>query len=170
MIYLEIVSPWTLSLNKMNPNSEAKPFNCKSCGKSFATKGELQKHLRIHTGEKPYECTECGKRFSQSGNRTRHFRVHSGANPYGCAVCDKIFTTQGDSVGNSHRSASPRPTTLEEDRELFVNFSLILCLWFEIQDLRAYNFFDWISNTARRSPPAYAYPYRRETIWMCNMQ
>ena len=51
------------------------------------------------------------------------------------------------SVGNSHRSASPRPTTLEEDRELFVNFSLILCLWFEIQDLRAYNFFDWISNT-----------------------
>ena len=52
------------------------------------------------------------------------------------------------SVGNSHRSASPRPTTLEEDWELFVNFSLILCLWFEIQDLRAYNFFDWISNTA----------------------
>ena len=51
------------------------------------------------------------------------------------------------SVGNSHRPASPRPTTLEEDRELFVNFSLILCLWFEIQDLRAYNFFDWISNT-----------------------
>ena len=55
---------------------------------------------------------------------------------------------QGSSVGNSHRSASLRPTTLEEDRELFVNFSLILCLWFEIQDLRAYNFFDWISNTA----------------------
>ena len=53
----------------------------------------------------------------------------------------------GGSVGNSHRSASPRPTTLEEDRELFVNFSLILCLWFEIQDLRTYNFFDWISNT-----------------------
>ena len=51
------------------------------------------------------------------------------------------------SVGNSHRSASPRPTTLEADRELFVNFSLILCLWFEIQGLRTYNFFDWISNT-----------------------
>ena len=53
----------------------------------------------------------------------------------------------GISIGNCHRSASPRPTTLEKDRELFVNFSLILCLWFEIQDLRAYNFFDWISNT-----------------------
>ena len=49
-------------------------------------------------------------------------------------------------VGNSHRSASPRPTTLEEDRELF--FPSILCLWFKIQGMRTYNFFDWISNTA----------------------
>ena len=55
--------------------------------------------------------------------------------------------TMCSSVGNSHRSASPRPTTLEEDRKLFVKFSLILCLWFEIQGLRTYNFFDWISNT-----------------------
>ena len=52
------------------------------------------------------------------------------------------------SVGNSHRSASPRPTTLEEDRELFVDFSSISCLWFEIQGMRTYNFFDWVSNTA----------------------
>ena len=59
------------------------------------------------------------------------------------------------SVGNSHRSAIPRPTTLEEDRERF-DFSSILCLWFEIQGLRTYNFFDWVSNTGRgylnRSP------------------
>ena len=52
------------------------------------------------------------------------------------------------SVGNSHRSAGPRPTTLEEDRELFVDFSLISCLCFEIQGMRTYNFFDWVSNTA----------------------
>ena len=36
------------------------------------------------------------------------------------------------SVGNSHRSARPRPTALEEDRELLVAFSSILCLGFEI--------------------------------------
>ena len=45
-----------------------------------------------------------------------------------------------DSVGNSHRSASPRSTTLEEDWELFVDFSSIKCLWFEIQAMRTYNF------------------------------
>ena len=31
--------------------------------------------------------------------------------------------------------------------ELFVDFSSILCLWLEIQGMRTYNFFDWISNT-----------------------
>ena len=51
------------------------------------------------------------------------------------------------SVGNSHRPASPRPTTLEEDRKLFVDFSSILCLRFETQAMRTYNFFDWVSNT-----------------------
>ena len=44
------------------------------------------------------------------------------------------------SVGNSHRPASPRPTTLEEDRKLFVDFSSILCLRFETQAMRTYNF------------------------------
>ena len=46
-------------------------------------------------------------------------------------------------VGNTHRSASPKLTTLKEDQELFVDFSSILCLWhvwFEIQGMRTYNF------------------------------
>ena len=51
------------------------------------------------------------------------------------------------SVGNSHRSTGPRPTTLEEDREHFVNFSFFLCLRFEIQGMRTYNVFDWVLNT-----------------------
>ena len=37
------------------------------------------------------------------------------------------------SVPNYCQSVSPKQTTLEEDRELFKNFSSILCLWFEIQ-------------------------------------
>ena len=37
-------------------------------------------------------------------------------------------------VGNSHRSASPRPTTLEQDWELFVDFSSIF--FFMICDSR----------------------------------
>ena len=68
-----------------------------------------------------------------------------------------VFTDKGisiikirltTSVGNSHRSAGPRPTTLEEDRKLFVDFSSIICLWCETQGMRTFNFFDWVSNTA----------------------
>ena len=61
---------------------------------------------------------------------------------------DPLEDQHGSSVGNSHRSAGPRPTTLEEDRELFVDFPLILCLWFEIQGMRTYNIFDLVSTTA----------------------
>ena len=63
---------------------------------------------------------------------------------YSCLVTNQCYFI---SIGNSHRFAGPRPTTLEEDRELFVDFSLMLCLWFEIHDMRTYNFFDWVSNT-----------------------
>ena len=46
------------------------------------------------------------------------------------------------SVGNSHRSASPRSTTLEEDRELFVDFSSILSLWENSRRTREFHFLD----------------------------
>ena len=51
------------------------------------------------------------------------------------------------SVWKSHRSASLRSTTLEEDGELFVDILSISCFWFEIKAMRTYNFFHWVSNT-----------------------
>ena len=56
------------------------------------------------------------------------------------------FSTN-NSVGNSLRSPGPGPITLEEGRELFVDFSSILGLWFEIHGMRTHNFLDWVSNT-----------------------
>ena len=51
------------------------------------------------------------------------------------------------SVPNYCQSVSPMQTTLEEDRELFKNFSSILCLWFEIQGSRTDNCFGWVLNS-----------------------
>jgi uncharacterized Zn-finger protein len=38
------------------------------CGKVYSQNGDLQKHIRTHTGDKPYKCDVCGKGFSQNGN------------------------------------------------------------------------------------------------------
>ena len=57
------------------------------------------------------------------------------------------YKDPGQKVGrNLHETVSLRLTTLEEDRELFVDFSSIWCLWLEIQGTRT-NFFDRVSNS-----------------------
>ena len=72
-----------------------------------------------------------------------------GISRYGIDLVLLKYSTCNTSVVNSHRSASPRLTTLEEDWELFVDFSSSLCLWFEIQAMRTYNFFYLVSNTVQ---------------------
>ena len=78
-----------------------------------------------------------------------------------------------DSVGNSHRSASLRLTTLEEDWELFVDFPsnyLMFMIWDSShEDLKL---FDWVSNTASYgfisfyvNPPSYSYDKSFCEIW-----
>ncbi|XP_060588224.1 zinc finger protein 561-like, partial [Ruditapes philippinarum] len=45
---------------------------CTYCGKIFTKTGNLNRHIRIHTGERPYECRTCGKRFSDQSYVRKH--------------------------------------------------------------------------------------------------
>ena len=51
------------------------------CGKVYSQNGDLQKHIRTHTGHKPYKCDICDKGFNQNSHLQQHIRMHTGDKP-----------------------------------------------------------------------------------------
>uniref|UniRef100_A0A8D2PRW5 IKAROS family zinc finger 4 n=1 Tax=Zosterops lateralis melanops TaxID=1220523 RepID=A0A8D2PRW5_ZOSLA len=72
-----------------------RPFQCQQCGASFTQKGNLLRHIKLHSGEKPFKCPFCSYACRRRDALSGHLRTHSGqCGPYKCSSCGRSYKQQ----------------------------------------------------------------------------
>uniref|UniRef100_A0A096M9P7 IKAROS family zinc finger 4 n=1 Tax=Poecilia formosa TaxID=48698 RepID=A0A096M9P7_POEFO len=119
-----------------------RPFQCNQCGASFTQKGNLLRHIKLHSGEKPFKCPFCSYACRRRDALTGHLRTHAVSSPtigkpYKCNFCGRSYKQQSTLEEHHERchgylqSLESQPTNSaqnlgEEMRELeFVPDSLL---------------------------------------------
>ncbi|XP_061405205.1 transcription factor E4F1-like isoform X2 [Lethenteron reissneri] len=100
-----------------------KPFRCSVCAQRFSQRGNLETHLRTHTGERPYRCATCGQAFSQSAHLKSHQRTHTGEKPYRCSMCGQNFSYYCSLKRHQYTHTGEKPFQCSECNRAFLDLS-----------------------------------------------
>jgi len=81
------------SLSSLASSSKINPSHvCPKCNKTFTTKGNVTRHMKLHLDQPLYRCQTCNRGFSRKATYTEHRYLHTGEKPYQCEKCFKSFT------------------------------------------------------------------------------
>ncbi|CAH1973151.1 unnamed protein product [Acanthoscelides obtectus] len=67
---------------------QARPYDCRYCGKAFSQKQNMEAHERTHNGETRYLCQQCGKTFVDMSGLRKHQKSHQSSQPVKVKVED----------------------------------------------------------------------------------
>lgn len=81
-----------LKFHELTIHSDARPFSCHSCPKSFALKKDYRAHALVHNKSTKAICDLCKRHFTSKELFRRHFsNVHVRGRHFKCHLCYKSF-------------------------------------------------------------------------------
>lgn len=79
-------------------SDDEKVYECDKCRELIRGTNVYQMHCKKLHRRTP--CLHCGKTFSQKGNMERHMRLHTGVKPYRCHLCRRSFSRKEALLGH----------------------------------------------------------------------
>lgn len=93
-------------------------YYCIPCGKSFPYRSYYLRHEKVHRKTR-HICGYCDRQFSCKSNLDRHVRLHTGQKPYTCQDCFEGF--QNRSEYTQHKNTCSAITAKSEPPKLEVS-------------------------------------------------